>query len=222
MIYDGLWDPYSNVHMGTCGDKCAAEYKFTREAQDDFSKESFRRALAAQKEGMFDAEIEPVSVPQKKGDPLLVKHDEGPAKGDPASSPRSSRRSPRTAPSPRPTPRASTTARARSSSRARRPSRSTSSSRSAASSATAARPAPRVVHDRAGQGHRRHRREARPEEGPDRSLRDQRGLRGRDHGRAASSRASTRRRSTSAAARSPSGTPSAPPARACSPPSCTR
>jgi len=84
MIYDGLWDPYSNVHMGTCGDKCAAEYKFTREQQDDFAKESFRRALAAQKEGMFDAEIEAVSVPQKKGDPLSVKADEGPPKGDPS------------------------------------------------------------------------------------------------------------------------------------------
>src|SRR5580692_6580051 len=84
MIYDGLWDPYGNVHMGTCGDKCAAEYKFTREQQDDFAKESFRRALAAQKEGMFAAEIEPVAVPQKKGDPLSVKDDEGPAKGDPS------------------------------------------------------------------------------------------------------------------------------------------
>ena len=84
MIFDGLWDPYSNVHMGTCGDKCAAEYKFSREQQDDFSKESFRRALAAQKEGMFDAEIEPVSVPQKKGEPLSVKTDEGPTKGDPS------------------------------------------------------------------------------------------------------------------------------------------
>ena len=84
MIFDGLWDPYSNVHMGTCGDKCAAEYKFTREQQDEFSKESFRRALAAQKEGMFDAEIEAVSVPQRKGDPLLVKADEGPTKGDPS------------------------------------------------------------------------------------------------------------------------------------------
>src|SRR5580658_5676984 len=65
MIFDGLWDPYSNVHMGNCGDKCAAEYKLTREQQDEYAKESFRRALAAQKEGMFDAEIEPVSVPQK-------------------------------------------------------------------------------------------------------------------------------------------------------------
>jgi acetyl-CoA C-acetyltransferase len=84
MIYDGLWDPYSNVHMGTCGDKCAAEYKFSREQQDEFSKESFRRALAAQKEGMFDAEIEAVSVPQRKGDALSVKADEGPTKGDPS------------------------------------------------------------------------------------------------------------------------------------------
>lgn len=84
MIHDGLWDPYSNVHMGTCGDACAKEYKFSREAQDEYAKESFRRALAAQKEGMFDAEIEPVSVAQKKGDPLVVKNDEGPAKGDPS------------------------------------------------------------------------------------------------------------------------------------------
>ena len=84
MIFDGLWDPYNDVHMGTCGDKCAAEYKFTREQQDDFAKESFRRALAAQKEGLFDREIEAVPVPQKKGDPVLVKLDEGPAKGDPS------------------------------------------------------------------------------------------------------------------------------------------
>jgi acetyl-CoA C-acetyltransferase len=83
MIFDGLWDPYSNVHMGTCGDRCAAEYKFTREAQDEYARESFRRALAAQKEGLFDAEIEPVSVAQKKGEPLSVKADEGPGKGDP-------------------------------------------------------------------------------------------------------------------------------------------
>ncbi len=84
MIHDGLWDPYSNVHMGTCGDKCAAEYKVSREAQDEWAKESFRRALSAQKEGQFDAEIAPVAVPQKKGEPLMVKTDEGPAKGDPA------------------------------------------------------------------------------------------------------------------------------------------
>jgi acetyl-CoA C-acetyltransferase len=83
MIFDGLWDPYSNVHMGSCGDRCAAEYKFTREQQDDYAKESFRRALAAQKEGLFDAEIEPVTIAQKRGEPLIVKADEGPGKGDP-------------------------------------------------------------------------------------------------------------------------------------------
>ena len=84
MIFDGLWDPYGNVHMGTCGDACAKEYKFSREAQDEYSKESFRRALAAQKEGLFDREIEAVAVPQRKGDPVMVKLDEGPAKGDPS------------------------------------------------------------------------------------------------------------------------------------------
>ncbi len=84
MIFDGLWDPYSNVHMGTCGDLCAAEFKVSREAQDEYAKESFRRALAAQKEGLFVGEIAPVAVPQRKGDPLLVKLDEGPAKGDPS------------------------------------------------------------------------------------------------------------------------------------------
>lgn len=84
MIFDGLWDPYSDVHMGNCGDQCAKEYKYSREAQDEYAKESFRKALAAQKEGLFDAEITPVSVPQKKGDALVVKADEGPAKGDPS------------------------------------------------------------------------------------------------------------------------------------------
>ncbi|HVY48668.1 MAG TPA: acetyl-CoA C-acyltransferase [Minicystis sp.] len=83
MIHDGLWDPYSNVHMGNCGELCAKEYKFTREAQDDYAKESFRRALAAQREGLFAAEIEPVAVPQKKGDALIVKDDEGPPAGKP-------------------------------------------------------------------------------------------------------------------------------------------
>ncbi len=83
MIHDGLWDPYGNVHMGNCGELCAREYKFSREAQDEFARESFRRALAAQREGMFAAEITPVSVPQKKGDALLVKEDEGPPAGKP-------------------------------------------------------------------------------------------------------------------------------------------
>jgi acetyl-CoA C-acetyltransferase len=84
MILDGLWDPYGNVHMGSCGDRCASEYKVTRDEQDEFAKESFRRALVAQKDGLFDAEIEPVQVAQKKGDPIVVRIDEGPGKGDPS------------------------------------------------------------------------------------------------------------------------------------------
>jgi acetyl-CoA C-acetyltransferase len=83
MIHDGLWDPYGNFHMGNAGETCARKYEFSREAQDEFSKESFRRALAAQKEGLFDAEITPVSVPQKKGDAVVVKLDEGPPSGKP-------------------------------------------------------------------------------------------------------------------------------------------
>lgn len=84
MILDGLWDPYGNVHMGSCGDRCAFEYKVTRDEQDEFAKESFRRALVAQKDGLFDAEIEAVQVAQKKGDPIVVRIDEGPGKGDPS------------------------------------------------------------------------------------------------------------------------------------------
>src|SRR5262245_31893671 len=82
MIHDGLWDPYDNVHMGVCGDAVAAKYKFTREDQDKFAAESYRRALAATKEGRFKQEIVPVSVPQKKGEPLLVDADEEPGRGN--------------------------------------------------------------------------------------------------------------------------------------------
>ena len=57
MIHDGLWDPYGDFHMGQAGETCAKEYAFTREMQDDYAKESFRRALSAQKEGQFKAEI---------------------------------------------------------------------------------------------------------------------------------------------------------------------
>lgn len=83
MIFDGLWDPYNNYHMGNAGELCAAEYKLSREAQDDYAKESYRRAMAAQKEGLFKAEIAPVSIPQRKGDALLVSEDEEPGRGNP-------------------------------------------------------------------------------------------------------------------------------------------
>jgi len=84
MIHDGLWDPYGGVHMGNCGDLCAQEFAFSREAQDEFAAESYRRALHAQKEGLFASEITPVSIPQKKGDAVVVSDDEEPKRGNPA------------------------------------------------------------------------------------------------------------------------------------------
>jgi acetyl-CoA C-acetyltransferase len=84
MIHDGLWDPYNNVHMGNCGDLCARECNYTRAQIDEYSAESYRRALAAQQEGRFKEEIVPVAVPQRKGEPLLVAQDEEPGRGNPA------------------------------------------------------------------------------------------------------------------------------------------
>jgi acetyl-CoA C-acetyltransferase len=82
VIYDGLWDPYNDMHMGSCAELCAAEYKLSREEQDAFSLESYRRARAAAEDGTFAAEIVPVPVPQKKGEPLMVDRDEEPFKVD--------------------------------------------------------------------------------------------------------------------------------------------
>ncbi|HTL67821.1 MAG TPA: thiolase family protein [Lacunisphaera sp.] len=80
MISDGLWDPYNNVHMGNCAEQCAAKYKFTREQQDAYAAESFRRANAAQADGRFAAEITPVEITDAKGNVTKVERDEGPAK----------------------------------------------------------------------------------------------------------------------------------------------
>lgn len=84
MIHDGLWDPYGNVHMGTCGDCTASEFKMSRESIDAYAAQSYTRAVAAQESCRFGDEIVAVPVPQRKGDPVLVDKDEEPAKGDPA------------------------------------------------------------------------------------------------------------------------------------------
>ncbi len=81
MVHDGLWDPYNNVHMGTCAEKCAKEYKVTREMQDAFSAESYKRAQNAIKEGMFKDEIAAVKIAGRKGD-VIVDTDEEPGRGD--------------------------------------------------------------------------------------------------------------------------------------------
>jgi acetyl-CoA C-acetyltransferase len=82
MIHDGLWDPYGNCHMGTCGDATAVAENISREELDEFSAESYRRALAAQESCRLSEEIVPVEVPSRKGDPVVVDKDEEPAKGD--------------------------------------------------------------------------------------------------------------------------------------------
>ena len=81
LIHDGLWDVYNDFHMGNAGEMCAREMDFTREAQDAFAAESYRRAKAAQESGAFDAELVPVSVPQRRGEPIPVVQDEEPGRG---------------------------------------------------------------------------------------------------------------------------------------------
>src|SRR5262249_5274767 len=78
MIHDGLWDPYNDMHMGMCGEKCAADFQLSRSAQDEYARESTLRAQKAQKEGAFKAEITPVEVTDRKGNKTVVEEDEGP------------------------------------------------------------------------------------------------------------------------------------------------
>jgi acetyl-CoA C-acetyltransferase len=82
MIHDGLWDPYDDVHMGSCAELCATEYGFTREEQDAFAVESYERARRATESGASAAEIVPVEVPRRKADPQLVERDEEPFRVD--------------------------------------------------------------------------------------------------------------------------------------------
>ena len=76
MQKDGLTDAYDNNAMGVCADLCATEYNITREAQDNFSIQSYERSAAAWEAGKFDAEIVPVEVPQRRGDAIVVTKDE--------------------------------------------------------------------------------------------------------------------------------------------------
>ncbi|MEC9072317.1 MAG: acetyl-CoA C-acetyltransferase [Myxococcota bacterium] len=83
MIHDGLWDPYKDIHMGTVGELCASERQISRETQDAYATESYRRANASVSEGLFKAEIAPVEIPPRRGEPLVVDTDEEPAAGRP-------------------------------------------------------------------------------------------------------------------------------------------
>ena len=76
IIKDGLWDVYKDYHMGNATEMCAAKYNITREAQDAFAIESYKRAAEATNSGAFKNEIVPVSVPVRGKDPVLVSEDE--------------------------------------------------------------------------------------------------------------------------------------------------
>jgi acetyl-CoA C-acetyltransferase len=78
MVHDGLWDAYENFHMGMTGELVAEKYGITREEQDRFALESHQKAVRARKSCFFEAQILPIEVPQKKGDPLVIKYDESP------------------------------------------------------------------------------------------------------------------------------------------------
>lgn len=79
MQWDGLWDVYSDRPMGNCAEECTVKYDLTREAQDQFSINSFKKAQAAQAEGVFNSEIVPVTIKGRRGD-TVVSEDEGPSK----------------------------------------------------------------------------------------------------------------------------------------------
>ncbi|PWN67275.1 acetyl-CoA C-acyltransferase [Chryseobacterium oncorhynchi] len=76
MVLDGLTDVYNKVHMGVCAEKCAEDYSITREDQDNFAIESYKRAAKSWSEGKFNEEIVPVSIPQRKGEPVIFAEDE--------------------------------------------------------------------------------------------------------------------------------------------------
>ena len=78
MIVDGLWDAFNQIHMGNTAENVAKQYAFSREAQDAFAAESQRKAGEALADNRFAAEIVPVLVPQRKGDPVAVDRDEFP------------------------------------------------------------------------------------------------------------------------------------------------
>lgn len=76
MQKDGLVDVYDQNAMGVCADACAEKYEFSREDQDNFAVQSYKRAAKAWEEGHFNNEVVPVSVPQRRGEPILVSEDE--------------------------------------------------------------------------------------------------------------------------------------------------
>ncbi|MFY3774180.1 acetyl-CoA C-acetyltransferase [Marinobacter salsuginis] len=81
MIKDGLWDAFNEYHMGITAENIVEKYGISRDEQDEFAAASQQKAAAARNAGYFDGQIVPVSIPQRKGDPIVVDRDEGPRDG---------------------------------------------------------------------------------------------------------------------------------------------
>jgi acetyl-CoA C-acetyltransferase len=76
VIHDGLWDVYDDQHMGMCGEVCATKYNFSREDQDGYAIDSYERSKKAWEDGVFAEEVISLSLPQRRGDPLVISQDE--------------------------------------------------------------------------------------------------------------------------------------------------
>jgi len=81
MISDGLWDAFNDYHMGVTAENIVEKYGISREEQDEFAAASQQKAAAAIDAGYFESQIVPITVPQRKGDPLIVNTDENPRAG---------------------------------------------------------------------------------------------------------------------------------------------
>ena len=81
MVNDGLWDAFNDYHMGVTAENIVDKYGISREEQDAFAAASQQKAVAAQKAGYFDDQIVPITIPQRKGEPLVISRDEGPRDG---------------------------------------------------------------------------------------------------------------------------------------------
>jgi acetyl-CoA C-acetyltransferase len=78
MIADGLWDVYEDFHMGMTGELVAEKHNISRQEQDQFAFESHQKAVAATKECRFESQVLPIDIPQRKGEPIVMKKDESP------------------------------------------------------------------------------------------------------------------------------------------------
>lgn len=79
IVLDGLWDPYNNIHMGSCAESCARDFSFSREELDNFAIQSYNRANEAIKSGRFKDEVYPIKISSKTGE-VIIDNDEEPGK----------------------------------------------------------------------------------------------------------------------------------------------